>query len=312
MRADRAAALLMERDEFVILTHLRPDGDTLGSAGALCRALRAAGKTAYCAKNPETTPRYAFLTEGLEAPDGFDPKTVVAVDAAGPVLLSEDMLAYGKPFMVIDHHPSNMGYGEHNLVNPDAAAAGEIIFEIILAMGVTLDRPMAEAIYTSVATDTGCFRYSNTTANTHRVAVAAIEAGISVRELNTLIFDTATKARIEVQKLFVNTMRFYYDDRICVARLTLDMIEQTGASEDDLDNFAGITKGILGVDAGIMLREVGGGKVKLSVRTSQALDASNICAEFGGGGHARAAGATITAGIDEVEKMIVSAAGQRL
>lgn len=311
MTPEQIAGLFLDRDDYLILTHIRPDGDTLGSAGALCRALRKLGKTAFVADNPETTPRYAFLTDGLIAPEDYGYKTIIAVDIADERLIPVSM-RYGKPFVQIDHHPSNEGFAENNCIIPSAAATGEIIYEVMVSLKVEMDRDMAAAIYISVATDTGCFKYSNTTADSHTVAAAAISAGIRVGELNNTIFDAFSKARIEMERLFFESMRFYNDERICVARITNKMLEDTGASEDDIDNFAAIPKRINGVDAGITLRELRDGRVKVSFRSSEVLNASEICGLFGGGGHQRAAGATIEASLDEVEEMLVRAAGERL
>ena len=162
------AQLLLQRDGFLILSHIRPDGDTLGSGSALCSALRRMGKTAYVICNPELTERYAPYVEPFSAPEGFVPSCVVAVDIAAPNLFPKNFS--GAVDLCIDHHPSNTGYAGRTLLRAEKSACGEAILELIECMTGSVTQEEANLLYIAVTTDTGCFQYSNTNAATLRAA----------------------------------------------------------------------------------------------------------------------------------------------
>ena len=177
MTAREAAALLRGWDQILILTHRRPDGDTLGCALALRALLEQAGKTTWLLPNREATALFTPYLEGAFAPSSFTPQHVVAVDIASPSLFPENALPYrDRVELLIDHHPSNEGFGRHNWVEPDKAACGEIIYELVEELG-TLTPRIALPLYVAISTDTGCFQYTNTSPNTHRVAPAGRHAG---------------------------------------------------------------------------------------------------------------------------------------
>ena len=159
-----AAAALQAADDILILTHRRPDGDTTGCAGALCRALRQIGKTAYILENPEITKRYAPLIVPCYPPEGFAPGFVVSTDIAEEKLFPDTAEQYkGRVDLAIDHHRSNPGFGRKNLIRPDAGGCAEVLYDVINALGAQFTADIAECIYIGVSTDTGCFKYSNTT-----------------------------------------------------------------------------------------------------------------------------------------------------
>lgn len=307
-----AAAALQGADDILILTHRRPDGDTTGCAGALCRALRQIGKTAYILENPEITKRYAPLIVPCYPPEGFRPQFVVSTDIAEEKLFPETAEDYkGKVDLVIDHHRSNIGFGEKNLVRPDAGACAELLYDVIMALGVNLTADIAECVYIGVSTDTGCFKFSNTTAHTHAVAAACLTAGIDGGEINRALFETKTMPRFQMERIIFDTMEFYEDGAIAVALLWRADIDRTGADMDDLDSIASITRQIEGVQIGITLTENKNGTVKVSVRTTKEMDASAICKKCGGGGHIRAAGASFDCGMEQAKAAILKAAQEQ-
>jgi phosphoesterase RecJ-like protein len=290
----RTAERLKSIDNALILTHRRPDGDTAGSAGALCCTLRQMGKNAYVAANPEITRRYADLIEPYFPPSDWQPAYVIAVDCA-----AEDMIfpAAGETAkhvdMVIDHHGSNTGFGAENLVIGEYAACAEIVCEVIEELGEELSIEAARGIYIGASTDTGCFKFSNTTANTHRVAAKCLDTGLDGGEINRALFETKSRARYEIERMLFRDMKFYKDGKIAVALITREAKESTGADWDDLDAIAGIPRQIEGVEVGLTLTELKDGSTKLSARTTKEVDAAAICSQLGGGGHLRAAGATM-------------------
>ncbi|HIX90035.1 MAG TPA: DHH family phosphoesterase [Candidatus Agathobaculum pullicola] len=307
-----AAAALQGADDILILCHRRPDGDTTGCAGALCRALRQIGKTAFILQNPEITKRYAPLIVPCYPPEGFQPRFVVSTDIAEEKLFPDTAEEYkGKVDLVIDHHRSNLGFGKKNLVRPDAGACAEVLYDVIMALGVKLTTDIAECVYVGVSTDTGCFKFSNTTAHTHAVAAACLTAGIDGGEINRALFETKTMPRFQMERIIFDTMEFYEDGTIAVAVLWRADIDRTGADMDDLDSIASLTRQIEGVQIGITLTENKDKTVKASVRTTKEMDASAICRKCGGGGHIRAGGASFDCGMEEAKAAILAAAREQ-
>ncbi|MDO4174178.1 MAG: bifunctional oligoribonuclease/PAP phosphatase NrnA [Eubacteriales bacterium] len=304
----QTAAVLQRSDRFLILTHRRPDGDTTGCAGALCLALRKAGKTAYTAENKGVTRRYGGYIAPFYAPEGYVPDCVVSVDCAAPDMLPPEMACYAdRVDVVIDHHGSNTGFGKVNLVGGHYAACAEIVCEVIEAMGIELDKEIAAGIYVGASTDTGCFKFSNTTANTHLVAAKCLDAGVDGGEINRALFETKSRARYEIERMLFSSMTFYHDNKIAVALIRLEDRKRTGADWDDLDAIAGIPRQIEGVEVGLTLTELDDGQTKVSVRTTKEVDAAAICMQLGGGGHLRAAGATLPCGSEEAIRRMLDA-----
>ena len=302
-----AAEWLKARDNFLILTHRRPDGDTIGCAGALAQGLRESGKVAYVLYNPETTPRYLRFVEGYWAPGDFKAEHVVAVDTASADLFPKNSAEHiGAVSLCIDHHPSNTLYAENICLDGAYASCGEIVFEILLALSGVISEKSAEHLYAAVSTDTGCFAFSNTTANTLRVASLLIEAGAPHKELNKLLFRTKTRSRIKIEGAIYYGLEFHFGGAVAISTITMDMMKSAAASEDDVDDISSLPGVVGGVCAGITIREMTSPQdCKVSVRTTPSVDANAICKRFGGGGHAMAAGFTINKTIPEIKKALL-------
>jgi phosphoesterase RecJ-like protein len=303
------ADFFRENDCFLILTHRRPDGDTLGSAATLCRGLRQLGKTAWVLRNPEATAKYAPIVEGLTTDTVAENATVVCVDTASQGMLPA---AFGdladKIRLRIDHHASATSFTEMELVDGDTAACGELIYEILMDLGVKLDKDLANSLYTAVSTDTGCFRFANTTAHTLRVAAACAEVSDDLYSLNNLYFATVSLARLQMQSYMIENAIFLQNNQVCICPIPLEIEEKIGVTEDDMDNISGYPRTIAGVKVAATLRiEKDTGKVKLSLRAAPGCDAGKICATFGGGGHAGAAGASFAMSMDEAVSALIEA-----
>jgi phosphoesterase RecJ-like protein len=304
---DAAARFLRERDGFLILTHKRPDGDAIGCAVALCLALRKLGKTAYLLENEDATALFTPYCEGLLSPPDFAPDTVVAVDLASLGLFPQSALPYrDRVDLVIDHHPSNEGYGQYNCVEADKAACGEIIFKVIEEW-FPVDAAMALPLYLAVSTDTGCFQYSNTTANTHRVAAALMDTGVDVFPVNKLHFRTKSYARLRLEGRIMETLELHDGGAIALASVTLADQEEIHTTQEDLDNISAFIGQLAGVQTAVTIQELHPGECKLSVRTGVELNASKVCALLGGGGHAAASGCTVMGTVAEAKAAIMGA-----
>ena len=237
------AAILLSHDHYTIITHRRPDGDTIGSSAVLCMGLRQLGKTAHILENPEVTPKYAHLHQGLTKPQSEDGDFLVTVDVASPGMLPDS--CKGLSFdLRIDHHGSATSFTPVELVEPEAAACGEIVYGVLAEMGAELDIPMANALYTAVSTDTGCFRYANTTADTFKVAAACAKAGAEFFNINQALFETNSLARLKVQSYMLENAVFLQGGKIAVCPLPKAVETACGANEDDLDNISGFTRAL--------------------------------------------------------------------
>ncbi len=306
MTVPQVCAYLKEQEDFLILCHQSPDGDTLGSGFGLYYALLALGKRAQVVCSDPIPPQFSYLLP-KEMPQ-LDPQCVVAVDVADPQLLGDALSSWAdRVDLCIDHHPSNRGYAARTLLRPDAAATAEIMIEIIRGLGVEPDQRIADCIYTGLCTDTGCFQYSNVTSHTLRTAADMVDLGAQAYRINRRMFGTKSKARIAMEREVLDSLVYAMDGRIAVIAVTGEMLERTGAMESELDGLSSIPREIEGVKVGITLREKPGG-FKISVRTVEKINAAAICAVFGGGGHARAAGCFIGEPLEQCREKIVGAA----
>ena len=299
------AQILLAHDNYTIITHRRPDGDTIGSSATLCMGLRQLGKNAHILRNTEITPKYKHLHQGLTKDAVEEGDFLVTVDVASPGMLPDAFK--GLTFdLRIDHHGNATSFTPVELVEPQAAACGEIVYGVLTQMGAELDIPMANALYTAVSTDTGCFRYANTTADTFQVASACAKAGAEVFSINQALFETNSLARLKVQAYMLENAVFLRDGKIAICPLPKAVEQECGAGEDDLDNISGFPRTIEGVKLAVTIREEGTNRVKMSVRAVPGQDASALCAKFGGGGHKGAAGASMNMTMEEAVKAVIA------
>lgn len=306
--AKQAAEIIKSQDNIHILMHASPDGDTIGSAHALYYALCALGKSCSLVCADELPEKYAYITDNA-AGNCEHPDFVIASDVADEKLLGGVFEQYaGKIDLCIDHHKSNLEYAKSTCLDADASSACELMFSVIKHIGAQITPLIADCLYTGIATDTGCFKYSCTTARTHMCAAELIGLGADYAGINREMFDVKSKARIEVERAVLNDMRFFADEKIAVITLPLALIEQTGATPGELEGIAAIPRMVKGVEIGIMLKEKSENVYKISVRTTRYADASALCAVFGGGGHARAAGCTVNGEKREVIDKIIKEA----
>ncbi len=305
---EQTAEFLKQNDNYVILTHRRPDGDTLGSAALLCRGLRQLGKSAHILPNPEITAKYAHLHEGLTTEQVNDGNILIAVDTASKGMFPEAFSAYAdKITLRIDHHATADSFTEMELVEGEAAACGELVATVFSLLGVHLDKPMANALYTAISTDTGCFRYANTTPKTLEWAAYCAYNSDELFAINQALFETRSLGRLRLEGWLIENMLFLQDGAIAICALPKSVEEGLGLTEDDLENISGFPRSIEGVKIAATLREENDNRIKISVRAVPGYDAAAICAKFGGGGHKGAAGASMTCSMDEAVETIKKA-----
>ena len=314
---EKAVWLLLGADNVIILAHKAPDGDTMGSASALAHALIKLGKTASVICDDPFPPKYNYLFDGLTSDyprkAGSKSELIVATDIASVELMGESLAPFSdKIGLCIDHHPSNTGYADFTVVDPTAAATCEIVVEIIGLLDVEIDRNIADCIYTGLATDTGCFRFSNTTPKTLRTAAAMIDKGADSVRLNKLLFETKSRGRLDMERMALETLEYYFGGLVALITLTREMNKKAGIADSETEGIASIPARIEGVEVGITLKEKDDGFYKISLRTSRKFNASDICASLGGGGHSAAAGCRVEGTLDKVKRKILKAVSDEM
>ena len=305
MTRNDAAQWLLSHDNFCILTHVRPDGDTMGSASALCVGLRQMGKTAHLLHNDGASPFLDKCQLGLSKAWPEDGDTLVTVDVAAKRMLPEEWLSLqDRMELRIDHHSSAESFTANELVDSTAAACGEIIYDLLMAMGCEMTKEIAWRLYIAISTDTGCFRYANTTANTYRVAAACAETGAELYPITQELFDTTSVAQLKLKNWMVDHAVFLCDGRAAVCGIPAELEETV--TKEDLEGVSGFLRSIEGVKISATIRQTETGS-KMSVRAVPGFDAAAVCKRFGGGGHKGAAGAGMDVPLEEAVRLACQA-----
>ena len=306
LSARGAAGYLEALDNVLLLTHVRPDGDTIGSAAALCRALQDCGQTAYLLPNPEITATYAPYAAPYWAPEDWQAEHIVSVDIADASLLPENAQSYRDRIeLAIDHHPSQTFFARNTCLEADSAACGEIVYEIIQHL-TALTADIALPLYVAVSTDCGGFQYGNTTARTHRIAAALMDV-VDVAAVNKTLFRTKSRVRLAMEARMVADMELYDHQRVVVMEIPLSLRQEMQATDADIEELSALPALVEGTDCGVTLRELRPGTVKVSVRTGPRVDACALCRILGGGGHHAASGATVEGTLDEARMAVLAA-----
>jgi phosphoesterase RecJ-like protein len=286
----QAAELLRSYEDVFILCHTQPDGDTVGSAFALCHALRGLGKRAAVRCSDRLPLKYVYLTEKLED-DNFEPKNIVTVDIASPSLLGVQNEKFASRIdLCIDHHKLNTLEPKNSYIEPRTAATCQILFKIIKDAGCEITSDIADALFTGITTDTGCFKYASAGPETLRVAAELMELGANSGEINRINFDCQSKGYMKMYAKAVDGLEFFENGKIAITALTQKLLKECELDESEVEGIAAMPRTCEGVYVGITLRELKDGSFKASVRTRDPIDAAAIALKLGGGGHVRAAG----------------------
>lgn len=300
-----AANRLKEHNNILIISHRRPDGDTIGSAMGLYYALKELGITSRVECSDPFPEKFSYMYKDYVEKD-FTPEFIVTVDIASESLLGDLQEKYtGKIDLSIDHHVSNDFYAKETLLGVDCPAAVELIYLVVVEMGVTLNENIANALFTGLITDTGGFRFFSVTPQTHRVAASLIEAGAKHGEINQLIFESISKQRLQVEAFARNTMEYFFDDMVALLYLPADLQERFGVTEEEMDGITSLPRMIEGVNIGLTIRDQGNDEHRISVRSRPPYDSSAICQHFGGGGHVSAGGCTIFGKLEDAKAQLL-------
>ncbi|MDR0883568.1 MAG: bifunctional oligoribonuclease/PAP phosphatase NrnA [Oscillospiraceae bacterium] len=308
----QTAAFLRDAEDILILTHGHPDGDTLGAGFALLRALRGMAKRVRLFCPDEIPPKFSFMADGIKYAH-YAPQTIIAVDLADKSLLGDSRDDFPVIHLCIDHHSANRPYAENAWVDPAAAACCEMIYQLLRELNAPITPAVADCLYTGVSTDTGCFRYSNVTSGTLRIAAKLLDYGARAAKLNQQYFETKRKAYFVLERMALETLEVLERGKYAVTALTRAMYDESGAGEDEAESIAAIPRQVEGVLIGATLKERKQGGFKASLRSVAPADVSRVAAQLGGGGHLRAAGCTLeTPDLSEARAQLLAAVREEL
>lgn len=305
MTRNECAEWLLQHDNYCILTHTRPDGDTIGSASALCLILRKLGKTAHVLENKEVSPYLSRCFDGLTVTWPAENDTLVCVDVASPGMLPKEFLPLlDRIALRIDHHGSATSFTPAELVDASASACGDIIYDLLMELWLEMDKEIAWRLYIAVSTDTGCFRYANTNDHAYLVAAACAATGANLYPITQELFDTNTLGKLKMQSYMVEHAVFLCDGKAAVCAIPKEL-EDT-VTKEDMEGVPGFLRSIEGVKISATIRKTDSG-CKMSVRAIPGYDAAAVCAKFGGGGHKGAAGAGLNMSPEEAIRIVSDA-----
>ncbi len=309
MTLDNILEQIKKAKSIVILTHENPDGDAVGSTLAMYEALKQLGKENVDVIIPQYPRTYRFLpnvdTVKKEGQEIYD--LAIALDCATIKMLNgwSNYFENAKTKIVIDHHGTNTMYGDFNYVNPDSPACTQILLTIFEYFGVEITNNIGKCILTGIITDTGGFQYGSTRPETFEFAARLLKSGINVSEIYKKSMNTKTRANFELRKRAIDRMEFLEEGKISFTYITKQDIEEIGATLDDHEGIVDEGRCIEGVEVSIFIRETEKG-YKVSLRSNEYVNVSDICLIFGGGGHIHAAGCTVTMPLEQAKEKIVN------
>jgi phosphoesterase RecJ-like protein len=303
---------LRAHQKFVVLSHVRPDGDALGSQLALALALRELGKDVSVWNEDGMLEKYSFLprsellTKPPGTPEDFD--VAIALDTAIQNRLGRpaEFVRSAKIWINLDHHPSNPRYGDMVYVDPIAPATGQILFELFKSEGLPISREIAENLFAAISTDTGSFQYQNTTARTFEIAGELVRTGIEVGRISQQLYENYPRRRVELLRELLGTMRFEGNAKVASFSLSLQTAAKLGVLPEDNEGLIDHIRAIQGVIVAVFFEELPDEKVRVSMRSKdETVDVCAICQKFGGGGHTLAAGARVKGTLRDVEQRVL-------
>lgn len=314
MTRNEVIDVLRGRKEIIILPHILPDGDTLGSALGLRSALHSLGSNVSIVLDDEIPSNLKFLVDHnniVSTPDfmtlNIKPDIIITIDASDVERLGErgKLLGLNEDILNIDHHRTNTRYGKYNLVDAEASSCGEIVYELIQDMGVKLTKDIAKCLYVSLSTDTGSFKYSNTKSKTLRIASHLLETGIDTTHIVTELYQNKPINKIRLLSDALNTIEIHYGGKLSIMHISLGMLERNKTHPWEADGIIEYGRDIEGVEVAILLKELSPNEIKVGLRSKYDFDVSKIAQGFGGGGHKKASGCTIFDTIENAKKTVI-------
>ena len=313
MNMDKIIQLIEKAKSIAIVSHTNMDGDAIGSSLGLMLALRKMGKYAVTYIEENVPERFDFWLDidGLVRYNGDkigEHDLLIVVDVADRKLLGDRgrLLDEIKNTISLDHHVLHYTYSDNSYVKPDAAAAGEIVYDLVKRLGVQIDLDIATCLYVAISTDTGRFKFDNTTPTTHMIAGDLLSYGVDSNWISNKVLDENSKERIKLVAEAIGTLKMYYHEKIAVMHITREMMDKVHAKESDSEGIIDFAINIRGVEVGAVIREKEDGSLKASLRSKSFVDVSKVASMFGGGGHEKASGCTYQGDIMSFEEKLVN------
>jgi len=306
---------IADHNSFAVVSHVRPDGDAIGSVLALGHALEQLGKSVRYLNNDGCPKSLEFLpgSEKVEISGEvgvLKVEVAITLDTAAPMRIGEgslEAIKNAKLLINIDHHISNPGYGDLSYVDPNSPATGQIIYELLISLGLPVSRISRDSIYVAVSTDTGSFQYPGTTQRTYEMAADLVGRGLNVGKINQLIYDNQPYRRVELMRALLNTLDRSDDGLIVWWDLPMATKNELELLDDDSEGLIDFIRSVHGVVVAVFFEDLDGGKVRVSMRSKDArVNASEICGVFGGGGHALAAGIRMPGPLEEAREKVLA------
>jgi phosphoesterase RecJ-like protein len=313
------AEVLRTRRRFVVMSHVRPDGDALGCTIAMALCLQQLGKEVV-AWNEEGVlekfrylPGYEIVKQPPAEPQEFDVALVLDTSVQDRVGRCLPAVKRADVWINLDHHVTNPRFGDLVHVDPAAPATGQILYELFRSCDLPLTYAMADNLFVAISTDTGSFQYAGTSARTYEIGAELIRAGVNVADLSRKMYENYPRRRLELLRALLNTLRFTSDDRCASVSLSLASAQQLGVLPEDNEGLIDHIRSIQGVQVAAFFEELPDGKARLSLRSKdERFDASALCAQFGGGGHPMAAGARLSGDFAQVQEKVLAAINHAL
>ena len=317
---EQIGEVLRNHQSFVLISHVRPDGDAIGSQLALGYALMAAGKSVRLINEDGLPDNLAFMAGSakIELPptEPLVVEVAIALDTATKPRLGEKALhaaSQAQIWLNIDHHVSNPKYGDLNLIDSKSPATGQILYQLIIALGLPLPAETRDAIYVAVSTDTGSFQYPSTTAATYELAADLIRRGLDVGTINSQIYDNYPFRRLELMRALLNTLEISDDGLVANWTMRDQLRIDLGLRPEDSEGLIDLIRAIRGVQLAVFFEELPDGKIRISMRSKDhRLDVCQIATEFGGGGHALAAGIRMAGPLEDAKSQVLAAIDRRI
>jgi bifunctional oligoribonuclease and PAP phosphatase NrnA len=314
------AGVLREKQRFVVMSHVRPDGDALGCTLAMGLCLRALGKDVTmwnedgCLEKFAWLPQSALVTQPPSEPQTFDAAIVLDTAVRDRVGKCFPAVAHADLWVNIDHHVSNPRFGDLNHIDSASPATGQILFELFRQCELPLTYEMADCLYVAISTDTGSFQYPSTTARTYEIGAELVRMGVRIGEINQRLYESYPRRRIELLKALLNALTFSSGDRVASFALTQATARALGVLPEDNEGLIDHIRAVQGVQVAAFFEEIdGGGKVRVSLRSKGApVDVCKVAQQFGGGGHTLAAGIRMSGPLADAQKRVLKAIDESL
>lgn len=306
---DELAEVIQSVNSIYLFPHIHMDGDSLGSSVSLCKAIKSMGKECFVIVEDKIPDNLLFLDNEycISKFDTMQPAELsICVDCsdAGRFPKRSELFAKSSISMCIDHHRTSECSCDYNYVDGSAAATGQLVYRLILALGIKIDKEMGEALFAAITTDTGNFQYSNTSRATHEIIAELYDAGIDANKVSVELYENVRKERLMIENRALGTLRIFCEGQVAIAYVTQQMLKETGAMMEETENVVQQLRSMRGVEVAVFLKEMDSETVKVSMRSKKKVDVASIAAEFAGGGHVRAAGCTLHCNIEEaIEKL---------